>query len=136
MLPNRVITADDERDRRRRPRLRLAYSLRLRRTGETVEVIARTEDVSCDGFYCIAQRPFLPREWLECELVIPGDELGYASGISLVLRCHAEVVRIVPVGLKSECGLACRLEDYTIGLRPIGESMLSAVSVEAQQPLP
>ena len=131
MLPNRVVITDDERDRRRRPRLRLAYSLRLRRTGETTEVIARTEDINCDGFYCIAQRPFLPREWLECELVIPGDELGFPSGTGLVLRCRAEVVRIVPVGLKSEFGLACRLEDYTVGLLPITESMLPAVPVEA-----
>jgi hypothetical protein len=81
-------------DRRRRPRLRLAYSLRLRRPGATAAVETTTEDISCEGFYCISPLPFAPDEKLECELVIPTEEPGHPLDL-VVLRCRARVIRVV-----------------------------------------
>jgi hypothetical protein len=65
-----------------------------------------TEDVSCDGFYCILDRPILHHERIECELLIPGDP--WAS--DLVLSYRAEVVRITKDPLEPRFGVACRLE--------------------------
>ena len=68
-------------DRRRHPRLRLSYLLRLLRPGHSTGIQTQTEDLSCDGFYCIADHPVLPQEMVECELLIPGELAGRPSGI-------------------------------------------------------
>lgn len=101
-------------DRRRRPRLRLAYSVRLHRPGEGIATEAKTEDVSCEGLFFITNRRFSPREVLDCEMVIPGEDSNWLAERGIVLRCRVEVVRVVPQGDGSH-GVACRLADYTIG---------------------
>ena len=58
MLLPKVVTGVEP-DRRRRPRLRLAYPIRLHQPGEEVLVEAKTEDLSCEGFFCISERVFL-----------------------------------------------------------------------------
>jgi len=102
-------------ERRRRSRLRLACPVRLRRPGETSRVETKTEDISCEGFFCFTDRDFLLRETLECELVIPSEEFGQPDERGLVLRCRAEVVRVEPQAGKNAYGIACRLADYTLG---------------------
>jgi hypothetical protein len=110
-------------DRRRRPRLRLSCSLRLYRPGGVPTIATRTEDISCQGFYFTSEDPFEPRERLECELILQGEELGSHSEIDVVLRGRAEVVRIVPKGLRG-FGVACRLENYTVDQQtPAGSSL-------------
>src|SRR5579863_5200999 len=94
MLPS-VLTSEVT-DRRRRPRLRLAYPLRLHRPGETSRIETKTLNISCEGFFCITDRIFSPRETLECELVILGEELRQPLEHNIILRCRAEVVRVVP----------------------------------------
>jgi hypothetical protein len=101
-------------ERRRHPRLRLSYLLRLFRPGQSAKIETTTEDLSCDGFYCISDHPVQPHERIECELLIPSEQLGESSEPDLVLRCRAEVVRVVPDRLAPRFGVACRLEDYTI----------------------
>src|ERR1700722_14758943 len=83
-------------ERRRHPRLRLSYLLRLFRPGYAAGIEPTTEDLSCDGFYCISDHPVAPHEMSECELLIPSDQTGDAWESDLVLRCRAEVVRVVP----------------------------------------
>lgn len=101
-------------DRRRRPRLRLAYSVRLQCPGEATATEAKTEDVSCEGFFFITDRRFSPGESLDCELVIPGEDPDWLVERGIVLRCRVEVMRVVH--RPDECyGTACRLADYTIG---------------------
>jgi hypothetical protein len=104
----------DLQDRRRRPRLRLAYPLRLSRRGETSQIEAKTQDISCEGFFCITDRILFPLETLECELVIPCDEARRPLEHRMFLRCRAEVVRVVPQAYESAFGVACRIADYTI----------------------
>lgn len=113
MLP--IMLAGEAPDRRRRSRLRLAYPLRLYRLGEASRTETKTEDISCEGFFCVTDRRFSPSETLECELVIPGEEPGQAPEQDIILRCRADVVRVVPNADKTAFGVACRLADYTIG---------------------
>jgi hypothetical protein len=101
-------------DRRDRPRLKLAFPLVLFRSGEADRIETKTEDVSCDSFFCVSDRPFSPDDRLECELLIPGDKLSSVPENDLHVRCRARVVRVVANGLHRGFGVACRLEDYTI----------------------
>jgi PilZ domain len=113
MLLPIVVTATA--DRRRRPRLKLEYPVCLYRSGEASPVETKTEDMSCEGFFCITEQAFHPRETLECALVIPSEELGLPAEHDFVLRCRAEVVRVVPRDDSTAFGVACRLADYTLG---------------------
>lgn len=105
-------------ERRRHPRLRLSYFLRLFRPGQTVGIETKTEDLSCDGFYCISDRPLLCHERIECELLIPGEP----GESELVLRCRAEVVRVTKDPLEPRFGVACRLEAYTLNRNNIAST--------------
>ena len=110
-----IVVKGDVPDRRRRSRLRLTYPLRLYRPGEVSRIETKTQDISCEGFFCITDRVFSPSEFLECELVIPSAELGQPLERDMILRCRAEVVRVVQQGGETAFGVACRLADYTIG---------------------
>lgn len=110
-------------DRRRRPRLRLAYPIRLHQSGEEVRVEAKTQDLSCEGFFCISERVFSAHQTLECELVIPGDEPGQRVEHDMVLRFRAEVVRVVPQGPGGAFGVACRFADYTIARQIVARDL-------------
>jgi hypothetical protein len=120
MLP-KVMTGDAP-DRRRRPRLRLAYPVRLHPPRGEARVETQTEDLSCEGFFCISDRAFLPHETLECELVIPSGTPDQLVDHSMVLRCRAEVVRVSSQGHGGEFGVACRFADYTLDQQIAEES--------------
>ena len=111
-------------DRRRHPRVRLSYLLRLFQHGHSAGIETQTEDLSCGGFYCILDHPVLPNEKIECELLIPGELPGDPWDSDLVLRCRAEVVRVDPDPLASTFGVACRLEAYTVNRNMAGRTTI------------
>ncbi len=122
-----VIEASNVPDRRRRPRLKLACPVRLYRLDETSWIDTTTEDISCEGFFCVTSRIFSPRETLECELLIPSEQFCQPGENEVILHCRAEVVRIEPKADSKAYGMACRLMDYTLDLqidsaRPTSES--------------
>jgi hypothetical protein len=112
LLP--MVDIGDLPDRRRRPRLRLAYDLRLSLPGETTPIEAKTEDVSCEGFFFVTDHTFFPRDTVDCELVIPAEEFGQPLEHEIVLHCRAEVVRVVQRGGGPGYGVACHVADYTV----------------------
>lgn len=128
MLLTKVVTGVEP-DRRRRPRVRLAYPIRLHQPGEGVRVEAKTEDLSCEGFFCISERVFPPHETLECELVIPSDKPGQLLEHDMVLRFRAEVVRVVPQGHGGAFGVACRFVDYTIARQIDARNLMLECSI-------
>jgi hypothetical protein len=113
MFLPKIVTGDAP-DRRRRPRFRLAYPVRLWKPGDAVRVETKTENLSCEGFFCASERIFSPRQTLECEIVIFSDKLGQPLEQDIVLRCRAEVVRVVPWAFGAALGVACRFADYAI----------------------
>ena len=58
---------------------------------------------------------FSPSETLDCELLIVSKDQVWPSDHDMVLRCRAEVVRVVRRADRTLFGLGCRLSDYTIG---------------------
>ncbi len=101
-------------DRRCRPRLRLALPLVLFRSGETDRIETTTADVSCDSFYFVSDHPFSPDDRLECELLIPGDDVSSVPEGDLCLRCGVRVIRVEERGPQLGFGVACRLENYNV----------------------
>jgi hypothetical protein len=122
MLLPRTVT-DKASDRRGRPRFKLAYPVRLWQSGQATRVETKTEDLSCEGFFCVSERAFAAHETLECELVISGDNPGQPVERDMVLRCRAEVVRVVPLGSRGLCGVACRFADYTVFQQVLGRGL-------------
>jgi len=109
-----IFSLEPGRERRCRPRLRLALPLVLIAPGNGAKIATSTEDVSCDSFFCVSDRPFALDEQLECEIMIPGEAISSVPEDDLRLRCRARVVRVVPNGNRLGFGIACRLDDYTI----------------------
>jgi hypothetical protein len=87
----------------------------LYRQGDSRGAKATTTDISSDGFFCISTEPFVPYEKLECELTVPGEAVGKSPEDRVILRCEAEVVRVVVDGLPGY-GVACRLGSGALGL--------------------
>src|SRR5579863_4628734 len=87
----------DAPDRRRRPRFRLSYPIRLWQLGEATRLETKTIDLSCEGFFCSSERIVSLHQTLECELVISGDTSQHPE-LDIILRCRAEVVRVAPRG--------------------------------------
>lgn len=79
-----------------------------------MRIETRTEDLSCEGFFCISERMFPLRQTLQCEIVIVGDKPGQPVEQEMILRCRAEVVRVAPRGLGAKFGVACRFMDYKV----------------------
>lgn len=101
-------------ERRRRRRVFLHWTVYLWPRDEMQPYQAETTNISSDGFYCVAPRPFTPGEWIECDIFVPtmadqnDDDL-------LVLRCRVQVLRVETTGNGDGYGLACRIEDYSLG---------------------
>jgi hypothetical protein len=98
-------------DRRKRPRVALHWPVRLFRQAEGPSVESTTENLTSEGLYCITKEPFKPGERLQCEIVIPGESLGFSES-SIRLQCNVTVRRVEH--LDRGFGLGCHIDDYTL----------------------
>ncbi|HKV42897.1 MAG TPA: PilZ domain-containing protein [Blastocatellia bacterium] len=103
--------ATRSRERRKRPRLTLAYPLRLFRARGQPQIDTKTEDVSSQGVFCFSPERFSLMETLDGEIVISPTN-GHES--RTIVRCRLEVVRVIPIGPDGIFGIGFRLCDYTI----------------------
>jgi hypothetical protein len=94
-----------DQERRRRERLGLCYHLQLRRVDGQLPLEAETDNISGSGFYCTAQEPFSPGEYLECRLIIA------SHSPPLVLDRQVRVIRLEIKGLDPGFGIACEFTD-------------------------
>lgn len=113
-LARPIVEAPSGKDRRSGGRLNLALPLVLTRRGQRDPIQTKTENVSCNSFYCISDRPLFPDEVVDCELVIPGTDITSVPEPDLHLTCSARVVRVVGGHPNGGYGVACQLEDYTV----------------------
>lgn len=99
-------------DRRKFPRVKLHLPVRLYSSEGSLPTETETVDISRDGFYCVADRPFEPGARLRCVLVLPDAGLGSARHVRL--EGTVEVVRIsVGEGARA-FGIGCCLRDYRL----------------------
>src|SRR4051794_32728324 len=78
-------------ERRRRPRVSLRWEIRFCAGAETM-VSTATENLSCNGFYCVSDEPVVAGDH-HCVIVIPGH-VPNEPAQPLYLHCDVQVLRI------------------------------------------
>jgi hypothetical protein len=84
------------------------------RPGGQSWALSKTEDISCEGFYCISESPFTRGEVVECQIVVPDEGANHSPDPDLVLVCRVEVVRVVELEEDQAFGIACRFLEYSV----------------------
>lgn len=100
-------------ERRRRPRLALAWTVYILRGSDERPVESRTKNISSDGLYLYLSEPVSPGEPLRCIIRIPSPGQP-GNRRSLSLDCKVRVVRVEKDSSSNTFGIACRIEDYTV----------------------
>jgi len=97
-------------ERRKRNRVQVHWALTFSRPGGA-EITTITQDLSSNGFYCLAQPGFVPGEVRQCMLAIPTYD---PNGVRPTLRvfCRVRVIRVEMLGESGLCGVGCEIEDY------------------------
>lgn len=95
-------------ERRNRSRARVQWMVHF--TGGGAHFQCVTRDLSCEGFYCIADYPLSRGSSLACTIIVPAHEPGLGHGVQL--ECDVEVVRteFADAGF----GFACRIRRYSV----------------------
>jgi len=101
-------------ENRQRPRVTLRCSLSLWNPRSGSITHTSTEDISCEGFYCLCNEAYIPGEELQAMLEVPSQDRRGQEAEGLTLLCRVEVVRTT-IGSRDEgFGIACRINDYTV----------------------
>lgn len=100
-----ISLGQERRDRSRAPVRWLVHF-----TGGGARFQCVTRDLSCEGFYCIADRPLPRGSSLACTIIVPAHESGLGDCVHL--ECDVEVVRaeLADAGF----GIACRIQRYSV----------------------
>ena len=99
-------------NRRRWARLRVNWQLRFR--GEPDRMVETvTHDLSSDGFYCLADTPFLPGEVRRCTLSVPAYHPDDLTRV-MPVHCRVRVVRVEALPENGLFGVGCCIEEYHV----------------------
>jgi hypothetical protein len=117
-----------DRDRRRRIRMQVHWPLVFSRPGNPV-VETVTNNLSSDGFYCLANTTFVPGEVTECTLGVPTHN-PRNGGRVLAVQCKVRVIRVEVLQENGMYGVGCRIEDYRFTSEHASYRILGALSHE------
>ena len=111
-------------NRRKRTRAQLHWPLSFSLTGTTDTVQTITQDLSSDGFYCIANARFVPGEARHCTLLVPTHHPG-GENSPLHVLCKVRIIRVEVTGERGFYGVGCQIMDYRLlnsarGMEPKG----------------
>lgn len=98
-------------DRRKRVRAQVHWALSFSLSGTAEIVRTVTQDLSSDGFYCVANARFVPGEIMDCTLRLPTHHQRDVSGALLVL-CKVRVIRVEVMAEGNLYGVGCQIADY------------------------
>ena len=108
----------------------------LYRLGEPLAIEAWVKEISPQEFYCISPEVFAPRDAVECELMIPAKSLELPHENRLILRCRAEVRRLIADRHISGYGIICRVLAATWDLRAGRERSSTGLEGRTRPSLP
>jgi hypothetical protein len=100
-------------NRRKRTRAQLHWPLSFPLTGTTETVQTITQDLSSDGFYCIANARFVPGEARHCTLLVPTHRPG-GENSPLHVLCKVRIIRVEVTGERGFYGVGCQIIDYRL----------------------
>ena len=113
LLSGRVMKSAIE--RRTRNRVLLRFPVQLYRSADPDSFTGETRDLSSAGFYCLVREPVAQGDRLDCIITVPAANFSSQTG-DVSLRCQVEVVRVD--SLPAQFGVACRIDRYSVILRP------------------
>ena len=102
-------------ERRRQPRLKLGWPVRLFHLSRNLVIESTTRNLSSSGFYCLSPVSLEPSDLVECVLSLPAHDLG-SQERRLPLHCKVRILRVEHEAQDGLAGIACRIEDYHFGL--------------------
>jgi len=100
-------------NRRKRTRAQLHWPLSFALTGTAGTVQTITQDLSSDGFYCIANTRFAPGEARHCTLLVPTHHPG-GENSPLHVLCKVRIIRVEVTGERGFYGVGCQIMDYRL----------------------
>ena len=100
-------------NRRKRTRAQLHWPLSFPLTGTTETVLTMTQDLSSDGFYCIANARFVPGEARHCTLLVPTHHPS-GENSPLHVLCKVRIIRVEVTGERGFYGVGCQIMDYRL----------------------
>jgi hypothetical protein len=100
-------------NRRKRNRAQLHWPISFPLTGTTETVRTITQDLSSDGFYCIANARFVPGEARHCTLLVPTHHPG-GENSPLQVLCKVRIIRVEVTGERGFYGVGCQIMDYRL----------------------
>ena len=109
--PRNVEPESVVRERRRRIRVQVHWPICFLRPGTTDFIETETQNLSSEGFYCLANTPFVPGEIRECTLGVPVHQPHNGDRVRPVL-CRVRVIRVEALSEDGIYGIGCRIEDY------------------------
>lgn len=108
---DQAIQSVAERERRKQPRAKLCWPVRLFRMNSDTVIESNTRNLSSFGFYCLSPIPLDLSEAVLCILSLPAHDPRNKRR-ELPLHCKVQVVRVDPEVQQGLTGIACRIEDY------------------------
>ena len=124
-------TESATRERRRRARVQVHWPVCFFRPGTTEIVKTVTQNLSSDGFYCLANIVFVPGEIRECTLGVPTYHPNSRDRARPVL-CRVRIIRIEALGQDGLYGVGCRIEDYHFISPGNGHDRLTTAGMQAE----
>lgn len=100
-----------ERERRKQPRAKVCWPVRLFRMSSDTVIESITRNLSSVGFYCLSPVPLDFSEAVLCILSLPAHD-PRSKRRELPLHCQVRVVRVDTEAQQGLTGIACRIEDY------------------------
>jgi hypothetical protein len=118
-------------ERRRRTRVAVRWACQLIDARGDI-VLSATENLSSEGFYCLASGNFVLGDLLVCSLYLPKRDAG-GSGNLPILQCTARVVHVESQGEVQGVGFA--FEDYSLHRAGAGTTLTARNSRKHSQEL-
>jgi hypothetical protein len=115
-----IATSVPSNGRRKYHRLPLSLPIRFARENGAI-INSSTENLSAEGFYCYALEPLAPGERINGHFVILGEG-PMGSNCSVRVNFQAQVMRVDATWMTSRFGIACWIEQYTLGAADSSES--------------
>jgi PilZ domain len=114
-------------NRRKRTRAQLHWPLSFPLTGTTETVQTTTQDLSSDGFYCVANGRFVPGEARHCTLLVPTHRPG-GENSPLQVLCKVRIIRVEVTGERGFYGVGCQIIDYRLANSGRGMELQGALA--------
>jgi hypothetical protein len=100
-------------------KLRLGCSVQLKRTDEAINCNSSVTGLEPKAerlvFHYLSAEPFLPGEYLRCEISIPTQD--GTEGESLILSCQVKVLRVEVTALEPGFGITFQFQSGEVAFR-------------------